>query len=86
MRALPVPHEAPPSPLPTKAWDPFSGFLIDPVHLPPAAGRGTAQPRPDLHPLLPFSPIFFRFAEFRGLSAPHLPQSPEVLGAEPPAG
>lgn len=69
---------APPSPLPTKAWDPFSGFPIDPVHLPPAAGRGTAQPGPDLHPLLPFSPIFSHFAEFRGLSAT------DLLGEEPP--
>lgn len=28
-----------PSP-PTKIWDPFSGFLIDPVHLPPASREG----------------------------------------------
>lgn len=83
---------APPSPLPTKAWDPFSGFPIDPVHLPPAAGRGTAQPGPDLHPLLPFSPNFLPFSptllNSEGFQPPisseKSPQRAEHRGAELP--
>lgn len=44
---------------PIKVLDPFSDFLIDPAHLPPASRED--QPGPDLHPPLPFPSALLNF-------------------------